>query len=175
MVLMWQTFQIVWQQAHNCGARAQETKAMLLDAGILPDSCSAARAIGYRQALGQLQAWRDDPVSITADSVVCSANLVQTSSLSAPTSDHFLVATEERGRTQVELVRAIQIASRQYCHRQLTWARGLPLFSWVDADQGQEAVMEQILSELQSAAHTGDQHNFTWFWLPCMATRCGAA
>ena len=43
---------------------------MLLDAGIEPDSCSAARAIGYRQALAQLHRWRDDPDTITADSVV---------------------------------------------------------------------------------------------------------
>ena len=55
-------------------------------------------------------------------------------------------------------MRAIQTASRQYCHRQLTWARGLPLFSWVDADQGQEAVVEQILAELRSADHTGAPH-----------------
>ena len=56
---------------------------------------------------------------------------------------------------QVELVQAVQTASRQYCHRQLTWARGLPLFKWIDADQGQEAVVEQILSELQAAQHAG--------------------
>ncbi len=149
---------------------------MLLDAGIMPDSCSAARAIGYRQALAQLQRWRDDPETITVDSVVCLANPVPTFSLSAsipslmssPSLIIVLFATEERGRTQVELVRTIQIASRQYCHRQLTWARGLPLFSWVDADQDQEAVVEQILAELQSATHTGDQLCFTGFWLPCM-------
>ena len=62
----------------------------------------------------------------------------------------------------MELVNAIQTASRQYCHRQLTWARGLPLFSWVDAEQDQEAVVDQIIAELQSATHRGD--------LPCFAT-----
>ena len=51
--------------------KAQETKAMLLDAGIALESCSAARAIGYRQALAQLHRWRDDPDTISADSVVC--------------------------------------------------------------------------------------------------------
>ena len=58
-----------------CGRRAQETKEMLLDAGIAPESCSAARAIGYRQALAQLHTWRNDPSTITADSVVCLATL----------------------------------------------------------------------------------------------------
>ena len=43
---------------------------MLLDADVAPESCSAARAIGYRQALAQLHRWRDDASSITADSVV---------------------------------------------------------------------------------------------------------
>ena len=60
-------------------------------------------------------------------------------------------------RMQVELVHAAQTASRQYCHRQLTWARGLPLFSWVDADQGQEAAVAHILAELQNPKHTGAQ------------------
>ena len=64
-------------------------------------------------------------------------------------------AAELRMRAQVELVRAVQTASRQYCHRQLTWARGLPLFSWVDADQGQETVVEQILRELEANQHSG--------------------
>ncbi len=149
---------------------------MLLDEGVMPDSCSAARAIGYRQALAQLHRWRDNPETITANSVVCMANSVPMLSLSAPIPPSVsspplvdvLLVTEEHGRTQVELVIAVQTASRQYCHRQLTWARGLPLFSWVDADQGQEAVVEQILAELQSATHTGDQSCFTGFWLPCM-------
>ena len=44
---------------------------MLLDAGVAPESCSAARAIGYRQALAQLHMWRDDPVTIDTDSLVC--------------------------------------------------------------------------------------------------------
>ena len=66
-----------------------------------------------------------------------------------------LAATDEWNPVQVELVQAVQTASRQYCHRQLTWARGLPLFKWVDADQGLEAVVEQILSELDAAQHSG--------------------
>ena len=48
---------------------------MLLDAAVAPESCSAARAIGYRQALAQLHTWRDNPDTITADSVVCPVNL----------------------------------------------------------------------------------------------------
>jgi hypothetical protein len=66
-----------------------------------------------------------------------------------------LTTTDVWMAAQVELVHAVQTASRQYCHRQLTWARGLPLFKWVDADQGHEAVVEQILSELEAAQHPG--------------------
>lgn len=54
------------------------------------------------------------------------------------------------------LVKEIQTASRQYCHRQMTWARGLPLFHWVDAGKGADSVVEQIAWSLASSQHTGD-------------------
>ena len=41
-----------------------------MDAHVAAESCSAARAIGYRQALAQLHRWRDDFATISGDSLV---------------------------------------------------------------------------------------------------------
>ena len=48
----------------------QECKEQLLDRGVAEDSCSAARAIGYRQALEHLYRWQADPSAATPDDVV---------------------------------------------------------------------------------------------------------
>ena len=56
---------------------------------------------------------------------------------------------------QLALIKEIQSASRQYCHRQMTWARGLPLFHWVDACQNPGAVVQEIATSL-STQHRGD-------------------
>jgi len=54
------------------------------------------------------------------------------------------------------LVREVQTASRQYCHRQMTWARGLPLFQWISASQSPDAVLNQITSSLTAPEDAGD-------------------
>ena len=54
----------------HAGSAAQETKARLLDRGVGEDSCSSARAIGYRQALEHLCRWRADPSTATPEDVV---------------------------------------------------------------------------------------------------------
>lgn len=48
----------------------QESKDLLLDRGVAEDSCSAARAIGYRQALEHLHRWRASPAAATPEDVV---------------------------------------------------------------------------------------------------------
>ena len=56
---------------------------------------------------------------------------------------------------QVQLVHDIQRASRNLCHRQLSWFRDEPLFTWLDADRQPEVVTADIVAQLRSTAPTG--------------------
>ena len=56
---------------------------------------------------------------------------------------------------QVQLVHDIQRASRNLCHRQLSWFRDEPLFTWLDADREPEQVTADMLEQLRGTAPTG--------------------
>uniref|UniRef100_A0A061RG61 tRNA dimethylallyltransferase n=1 Tax=Tetraselmis sp. GSL018 TaxID=582737 RepID=A0A061RG61_9CHLO len=99
--------------------------------GIGPDSCNAARAIGYRQALD----------------LVCSGRLSQAD------DDE---AIELLRATTAEM----QTASRRLVTRQLTWFRDNELFKWVEADTGGEQVVETILAELAKPRHEGGSGDY---------------
>lgn len=58
-------------------------------------------------------------------------------------------------RAQVQMVRDIQKASRNLCHRQLSWFRDEQLFRWVDAERELSEVVDEIVAELSSDSHTG--------------------
>ena len=56
---------------------------------------------------------------------------------------------------QVLMVRGIQSASRNLCHRQLSWFRDEPLFQWVDAAREPSAIVEDIVAALANDSHKG--------------------
>lgn len=57
---------------------------------------------------------------------------------------------------QVQLVKDIQSASRQLCKRQINWFRDDPLFTWVDARQPLEAVVEEVALAIDQTEHAGN-------------------
>ena len=57
---------------------------------------------------------------------------------------------------QVQLVKEIQSASRQLCKRQINWFRDDPLFTWVDARQPLEAVVEEVALAIDQTEHAGN-------------------
>lgn len=59
---------------------------------------------------------------------------------------------------QLEVVKTVQSGSRQYAQRQIKWARGLPLFQWLDAQQPTAAITAQIVDSLQQPPFTGAAH-----------------
>ncbi len=56
---------------------------------------------------------------------------------------------------QLELVAAVQSGSRQYCHQQLKWARGVELFRWLDATKPTTDIVADIDSHMQGEPYTG--------------------
>ncbi len=117
---------------------------MLLDAGIQPNSNCASRAIGYRQAGEALQRWHADPDSVTEQSVVirvqlqsrcgfcmacCSGGMLLRLSYYALTAANVLVLLPNSHLPlQIQAVQAVQAASRQLCHKQMTWFRDEEMF-----------------------------------------------
>ncbi|KAI7839677.1 hypothetical protein COHA_006486 [Chlorella ohadii] len=55
----------------------------------------------------------------------------------------------------IQAVQAVQAASRQLCHKQMTWFRDEEMFRWIDATQGEEAVLAEILQRWAAPAHEG--------------------
>ena len=107
------------------GGLLQEAKA-LLDAGVAPGGCPAARAIGYRQAMEFLEAARARAPA-------------------PPTREQLL-----------GLVFAIGTATRKLVKSQHTWFRDDALFRWVDAAAAApEAVADFILAEVAKPEHEG--------------------
>ncbi|EFN51365.1 hypothetical protein CHLNCDRAFT_55198 [Chlorella variabilis] len=98
---------------------------LLLEAGVAPSSNCASRAIGYRQALDFLRRCHDDPQAHATEAGV------------------------------IQLVKAIQTASRQLCHRQMSWFRDEGMFRWVDATAGEEAVLAEVLERWHQPQHEG--------------------
>jgi tRNA dimethylallyltransferase len=85
-----------------------------------PDSNCATRAIGYRQVLNFLQEHRQ-----TVD---------DEQKKEPPTTENV-----------VDLVKDIQTASRQLCHRQMHWFRKEPAFRWVNVDQDPQDLLNELL------------------------------
>lgn len=56
---------------------------------------------------------------------------------------------------QLQMVRDIQKASRNLCHRQLSWFRDEALFRWVDAARDPEQVADDIMQMLGEDCHEG--------------------
>ena len=56
---------------------------------------------------------------------------------------------------QVQMVRDIQRASRNLCHRQLSWFRDEPLFQWVDAARQPSDIVNDIIASLADDTHKG--------------------
>ena len=52
-------------------------------------------------------------------------------------------------------MRDIQKASRNLCHRQLSWFRDEPLFQWIDAAREPADIVDDIIAELAKEVHTG--------------------
>jgi hypothetical protein len=82
---------------------------------------------------------------------------------------------------QVQMVWDIQKASRNLCHRQLSWFRDEPLFKWMDAAQEPEQVADAILAELSNDTHTGTRHLLMSRWsahgymLPSLSALCASS
>jgi hypothetical protein len=57
---------------------------------------------------------------------------------------------------QVEMVRQVQVASRNYCHRQLKWFRADSLYRWIDAARPEEEIIADILAEFSTPEHSGE-------------------
>jgi len=55
----------------------------------------------------------------------------------------------------VELARSIQGASRKLCHRQLNWFRDDGLFQWVDAERGDDELVDELVRLWNEPAHSG--------------------
>ncbi|PRW59253.1 tRNA dimethylallyltransferase 9 [Chlorella sorokiniana] len=55
----------------------------------------------------------------------------------------------------IQAVQAVQAASRQLCHKQMTWFRDEELFRWIDATQGEEAVLAEMLQRWAAPQHEG--------------------
>ena len=53
------------------------------------------------------------------------------------------------------MVHDIQRASRNLCHRQLSWFRDEPLFTWLDADRVPKQITADVLAQLRGSAPTG--------------------
>jgi tRNA dimethylallyltransferase len=111
------------------GGLVGEAARELAARGLGPDSCSAARAIGYRQALEFLARLRSADAAEAAE------------------------AASEAGVAR--LVREVQAASRGFCHRQLNWFRGDPDFRWVDAARPEEEIVAEVLAGWEAPAFEG--------------------
>ena len=62
---------------------------------------------------------------------------------------------------QVQLVAEVQRASRNLCHRQLSWFRDEPLFAWVDADRDAADVSADIVARLaRGRPHQAERGSF---------------
>jgi tRNA dimethylallyltransferase len=56
---------------------------------------------------------------------------------------------------QEQLVRDVQTASRQLCHRQLSWFRDERLFKWVEGDRPVGAVVDDIIADYEAPVNPG--------------------
>jgi tRNA dimethylallyltransferase len=112
-----------------------ETTRELLKRGLQANRNCSTRAIGYRQVLEYLEKARTN------------TNLIN-KNMAAP-----IVPLSESGI--VQLAREIQSASRQLCHKQVSWFRDDPLFKWIDASQGEKESVDQILELYETPAHQG--------------------
>jgi tRNA dimethylallyltransferase len=113
----------------------EETSKELLKKGLQANRTCSTRAIGYRQVLEYL------------DKAKSRTNLINRN-MATP-----IVPLSEGGI--VQLAREIQSASRQLCHKQLSWFRDDSLFKWIDAAQGQKETVDQILELYDTPAHQG--------------------
>lgn len=112
-----------------------ETSRELLRKGLQANRNCSTRAIGYRQVLEYLDKIKNNTI-------------LENKNISEP-----IIPLSEAGI--VELARTIQTASRQLCHKQLSWFRDDPLFKWIDASQGQKETVNQILELYKTPAHQG--------------------
>lgn len=112
-----------------------ETSRELLKKGLQANRNCSTRAIGYRQVLEYLDKAKTNTI-------------IKNKNIAAP-----IIPLSESGI--VELARNIQTASRQLCHKQLSWFRDDPLFKWIDASQGQKETVDQILELYKTPAHQG--------------------
>ena len=130
------------------GGLLEETSRELLSKGLGPNINCATRAIGYRQALEYLDIilnnTRDDDCEYGDKDKEDVSKIAKHSAVSSIT---------EAGI--IQLAKDIQTASRKLCHRQLSWFRDDPLFRWIDAAQGQESALAEILQLWDEPAHQG--------------------
>lgn len=56
---------------------------------------------------------------------------------------------------QVQCVKDVQTASRKFCHRQYCWFRDDDLYLWVDASEGPDNAIEEMLSNFKLNLHKG--------------------
>ena len=105
-----------------------EEADMLLSRGLGPDSCSATRAVGYRQAMELLE-------SIAARHAGASAAY-----------DGSLVTEAELEQCVV----AIMAATRSLGSRQLAWHRGDHFWHWHPAQSGAASIAADIISVIES-------------------------
>lgn len=56
---------------------------------------------------------------------------------------------------QLELLARVQSGSRQYCHQQIKWARGVELFRWLDATNPAVNIVAEMQQHLQGKPYTG--------------------
>lgn len=110
-----------------------ETHRELMAKGLTAGTNCATRAIGYRQALEFLQNIVDiTPYSETtykSEDIVTDNDIIQ------------------------QLVQKMQSASRQLCHRQMSWFRDEKQFVWIEANRNFHDVVAEILELWNKPEH----------------------
>ncbi|KAL0306570.1 UNVERIFIED_CONTAM: tRNA dimethylallyltransferase 9 [Sesamum radiatum] len=98
----------------------------LLDLGLLPNSNSATRAIGYRQAMDYLLMAREQGGWSSA-------------------KEYFSFLSEFQKGIQIKIRKGIGMGiNKNFAKRQLTWFRNEPIYQWIDASKPLENVLRFI-------------------------------
>ncbi|PWA94996.1 isopentenyltransferase 9 [Artemisia annua] len=136
----------------------------LLDMGLLPNSNSATRAIGYRQNTpNPIISW---DVLIVAPLIIIACSIKAITELVIPrietkinrfsyeqAMEYLLNCEAQGGRSSTRdfyaFLSEFQKASRNFAKRQLTWFRNEPIYNWIDASRP----LEEVIDFLYKAYH----------------------
>jgi tRNA dimethylallyltransferase len=140
-------------ERHDDSKGLLQEAAMLLDAGLPPGSNMAAKAIGYRQAMewlcaGAERALEQQQRRRAEEERGGDGGDGETPSAASTTAATAAFSLQDLKQLALDVAQA----SRHLVKGQSTWFRGDPAFTWLDAEQGAEAVAEEIVALASSAA-----------------------